>query len=136
MALTKLKEKKKQDALAAAIASITTVMQRYALDARVAGESGKTPQEEFLALVNEFCVDWKKAREDNVRAARMIEKMKARNEAQKREAMQKDEKRKRLMMAGKSSAHLEAAAAVEDIMSDMRQSSEKLTRSFTTKTLK
>lgn len=126
-----------KDALAAAIASISSVMQRYALDARsTAAESGKTPQEEFLALINEFCVDWKKAREDNVRSARMIEKMKARNEAQKREAMQKDEKRKRLMMAGKSNAHLEAAAAVEDIMSDMRQSAEKLTRSFTTKTLK
>ncbi len=113
---------KNKDALASAIGEISSVMQRYAVDSKAAGDSGKTPQEEFLALVNEFCTDWKKAREDNVRAARMLEKMRARAEAQKREALVKEEKRKRLMFAG-SSTFNDATAAVEGIMADLRESS-------------
>jgi len=127
----RIEVQKNKDALGEAIAEISSVMTRYAVDTRAAGESGKSPQEEFLALVSDFCSDWKKAREDNVRAARMMEKMRARTEAAKREAMQKEEKRKRLMAAGKNNLN-DAAAQVENIMSDLRQSSSMgLARSLT-----
>jgi hypothetical protein len=118
----RIEVQKNKEYLSSAIAEITSVMKRYAVDPAASAEGSKTPQEEFLGLVNDFCVDWKKARDDNVRAARMIEKMRAKTEQKKRDAMQKDEKKKRLMAAGKSNAHIEITSQVEDIMQDLRTS--------------
>ncbi len=111
---------KNKDALDEAVAEITGVMKTYAVDTTTAADAGKTPQEEFLVLFNEFCQDWKKAREDNVRAVRMLEKLRQKQEQAKREQMAKDEKRSRLLKVGKGSSFSMAADVAEDVMNQLR----------------
>jgi hypothetical protein len=109
-----------KDSLAEAVAQITGAMRAYAVDTTASSDSGKTPQEEFLALFGEFCQDWKKAREDNVRALRMLEKTRQRVEQTKRDQMAKDEKRKRLVQVGKANQHM-AAQAADEIMAQLQR---------------
>jgi hypothetical protein len=111
---------KNKDALGDAVAEITTVMQQYAIPTTLNPDSGKTPQEEFLIVFSEFVQDWKKAREDNIRALRMVEKLKVRAAKKKREQMAKEEKRARLMAAGNSSKSI--ASQVDDVMLSLSQS--------------
>jgi hypothetical protein len=116
----RMEVQKNKDALGDAVAEITTVMQQYAIPTTLNPDSGKTPQEEFLIVFSEFVQDWKKAREDNIRALRMVEKLKIRAEKKKREQMAKEEKRARLMAAGKSSKSI--ASQVDDVMLSLSQS--------------
>merc|ERR1711974_316021 len=91
---------KNKASLDKAIKQLTEVMQQYAVPTTASSDSGRSAQEEFLVAFNDFVEDWKKAREDNIRAKRMMEKLQARQEMKRREQMAKEEKRARLMAAG------------------------------------
>lgn len=90
----------------------------YFLIPRYAAEG---EQEEFLGLVNEFVEDWKKAREDNVRLAKLNQKLKEREDKLAREKMAKEEKTKRLMAMGGKTKNF-GMQQVEDVMVGLRNS--------------
>lgn len=114
-----------KDSLTTAVSDLTRVMQHYAMATTPSaggGESGRTPQEEFLALFHEFLEDWKKARADNQRAERMMAKIKEREDKKKREELAKDEKRQRLIAAGGKGKSKDVISQVDDVMLELSQS--------------
>lgn len=98
---------------------VLLLMKKFAVEP---SGSGADERMEFLALLDEFVRDWKKAREDNKLMARMQKQTKAREEKKQQEALNKEEKQKRMTglkkMGGK--AHIELQ--VDDLMSSLRDS--------------
>lgn len=116
----KVEIQKNRDALKEVTQKISDIMKRYALDPSVTSDSGKSAQEEFLMLFHDFVEDWKRAREDNVRAARMMEKLKEREAKKLKLQQEKEEKTKRLMAMGSKNKNL-AAAQVDDVMAELKR---------------